>query len=64
MNLRNDKLIKWLTTAVFAMSTAWAGWVSTSINDLHSKQSTLQAAVAEINGKLDVIIEWTHRYGK
>lgn len=58
MNVRNDKLIRWLVTAMIACGTAWAGWVSTNIAELHDKQASLEATIAEMNGKLDVVVDW------
>lgn len=64
MNIRDSKLVRWLTTAIIAMGTAWAGWVTKNISSLHDGQSTLAQAVAEINGKLDIIIAVVKHAGK
>lgn len=64
MNIRDSRIIKWLAASVIAMGTAWAGWVTKNISALHDGQSTVQAAIAEINGKLDVIIAVVKHAGK
>ena len=58
MNIRESRLLRWLATAVIAMGTAWAGWVSTNITAQNGRQSSIEARIAEINGKLDVVVDW------
>lgn len=64
MNIKDSKIVLWLATAVLCMGTAWAGWVTKNITDLHGHQATVEAAISEINGKLDIIVAWVKHSGK
>jgi len=65
VTFNNNRIIKALIAAVISGTLAWAGWVSTNITKLGDRTGRLEQTISNIDGKLDVIIDWVkHGHSK